>query len=287
MSDITLIPDLTKPATTLIEKIADATGVLYEPRRIRKRAKAEAEAKITLAKADLEITDLQRRAMTRFIQEEAKKQQNIEDIIDKAIPLLEENSNPENIEADWIANFFDKCRIVSDEDMQTLWAKILAGEANMQSTFSKRTVNVFTYLEKSDAELFTEFLSFCIYFDENWRLITYDLDNVIFRNTNINVNNLIHLDSIGLVKFDEDEMNDVFYLTESYKSYETTFEYFGNLINAKPPSLNSRSFKNMIGKARLTKTGKEFIQLCNSEPKREVLVQILEHWRNEYSYEFS
>lgn len=38
---------LSEPGTKLIEKISDAIGVLYEPTRIRKKAKAEAEAKRT------------------------------------------------------------------------------------------------------------------------------------------------------------------------------------------------------------------------------------------------
>jgi Protein of unknown function (DUF2806) len=42
---------------------------------------------------------------------------------------------------DWITNFFDKCRIVSDEEMQQIWAKVLAVEANKPGTYSKRTVN--------------------------------------------------------------------------------------------------------------------------------------------------
>ncbi|MCA1626178.1 MAG: DUF2806 domain-containing protein [Acidobacteria bacterium] len=92
------IGDLAKPVTTLIEKIADATGVLYEPRRIRKRAKAEANAELIKAESQIEITALQRRALSRFVQEEGKKQENIEDITEEAIPLLNENSTPENIE---------------------------------------------------------------------------------------------------------------------------------------------------------------------------------------------
>ena len=37
--------DLTKPVTALVEKIASGVGVLYEPRRIVLKAKADAEAK--------------------------------------------------------------------------------------------------------------------------------------------------------------------------------------------------------------------------------------------------
>jgi hypothetical protein len=43
--------DLTKPATTLIEKISDAVGVLYQPRQIKRLAKAESEESLLLSAA--------------------------------------------------------------------------------------------------------------------------------------------------------------------------------------------------------------------------------------------
>lgn len=43
--------DLSKPATVLVEKVCNAVGILYEPRRIRQRAKAEADAARTTALA--------------------------------------------------------------------------------------------------------------------------------------------------------------------------------------------------------------------------------------------
>ena len=126
--------DLGKPIDTLINKISNATGVLYEPRRIRLRAKAESDAAIISAKAEaaveivkaeseIEITDLHQRAAQRWIQEEAKRQKNMEDIIDKAEPHLNEEAKPDAMGDDWLTNFFDKSRIVSDSDMQSLWAR--------------------------------------------------------------------------------------------------------------------------------------------------------------------
>ena len=44
--------DLAKPIDTLIHKISDATGVLYEPTRIRRKAEAESDAAIISAKAE-------------------------------------------------------------------------------------------------------------------------------------------------------------------------------------------------------------------------------------------
>jgi hypothetical protein len=119
---------LTKPVTVLIEKVADAIGVCYEPTRIVKKADAEAKASLIQAKANIDISDLQQRALQRFTYEQMNQQLNIESVMNKAIPLLEESAKPEDVERDWITNTFDKCKNVSDEDMQQWWAKILAGE---------------------------------------------------------------------------------------------------------------------------------------------------------------
>lgn len=98
--------------------------------------------------------------MLRFLEEEAKRQLNIEKITRAALPYLEEKSSPENVEDDWITSFFDKCRIVSDEKMQALWSRVLAGEANNPSAFSKHTVNLLADLDKNDAEAFVRLCCF-------------------------------------------------------------------------------------------------------------------------------
>lgn len=63
----------------------------------------------------------------------------MEQISTQALPLLEEKSNPDAIEDDWVTNFFDKCRLISDKEMQSLWSKVLAGEANAPEKYSTRT----------------------------------------------------------------------------------------------------------------------------------------------------
>jgi hypothetical protein len=156
--------DLGRPATALIEKISDAVGGIFKPYQIIRLAKAEAEANRIQTESQIAVTDLQRRAMHRFLEEEAKKQSNMEAIIKNALPLLEDKSAPQNVADDWITNFFDKSRIVSDKDMQQLWSRLLAGEANAPGAFSKRTVNLLADLDKSDAELFIRLCGF------NWMI---------------------------------------------------------------------------------------------------------------------
>lgn len=132
---------LSKPADTLIKKVSSAIGGIFEPWQIKRVAKAEAEASLIKDRAEIEITDLHRRAMHRFVEEEAKRQENMETITEKAIPKLKEGSDPSKMEDDWVTNFFDKSRIVSGSEMQDLWVSILVGEANSPGTYSKRTVN--------------------------------------------------------------------------------------------------------------------------------------------------
>ena len=100
--------DISKPADSLIKKVSKAVGGIFEPYQIKRIAKAEAEAAVIKAQAAIQITELHRRAMHRFIEEEANKQKNIEDITNQAIPLLEEKTDAGKLNDDWVTNFFDK-----------------------------------------------------------------------------------------------------------------------------------------------------------------------------------
>ena len=75
MSDNSLIDigGLAKPIDTLIVKISDAVGTVYEPHRIKKVAEAEVEAAKIKAQSEAEITDLQRRAERRRLEEDTKQ----------------------------------------------------------------------------------------------------------------------------------------------------------------------------------------------------------------------
>ena len=156
------IGDLAKPATTLIEKIADAGYILYEPRHIKKVAKAKAEAAVIEAEAQIKITDLHQRAVRRWIEEESQHQKNMEDITTKAAHQLSEDADPHAIDNDWIAKFFDLCRLVSDAKMQDLWSSILAGEANYAGSYSPKTLTTLASMNQKVATLFNTFCSLCI-----------------------------------------------------------------------------------------------------------------------------
>ena len=202
MPDYSLIntEGLTKPATLLIEKISSAVGTLWEPKQIRRVAQAKADAALTLAKGDIEIDEVQRRAAQRFVDEETRKQLNMESIVKRAIPDLDTNAPAEDVEGDWITNFFDKCRSVSDNEMQLLWSRILSGEANAPGSFSRKTVNLVADLDKASAKLFHTLCSFGWQFGNNFSPLIFDFSDQIYNKNRVTLFSFGELDAIGLIR---------------------------------------------------------------------------------------
>jgi Protein of unknown function (DUF2806) len=262
--------DLTKPATVLIEKISDALGGVFKPRQIVRVAKADAAADVIRAEAQIQITDLQRRATYRWFEEEGKRQANIEEITKKALPLLEEKSSPQNVESDWITNFFDKCRIISDEDMQQLWSRILAGEANQPGTFSKRTVNVLGDLDKADAELFTRLCGFC-WVVGNLVPLVFDVQQDIYNRNGVNFGALSHLESLGLVQFN---MLSGFRRLKLPK--KVVIAYYGRTLELTLPKDAENEL--VLGTVLLTQAGHQLAPICGSSPVEGFFDFVYDRW---------
>lgn len=262
--------DLTKPATVLIEKISDAIGGLYRPFQIRRVAKAEAEAAIIQTEAEIECEELHRRALARFVSEEAKKQDNIESITRKAIPLLSDSSSPERMEDDWITNFFDRCRIISDEEMQILWSKVLAGEANCPGSFSKRTVNSLGSLDKRDAELFSSLCRF------SWEIggvvpLVLDLEGWIYTSKGISFTTLSHLDDIGLVS-----LVSVTSFIRKHVPRVIVVHYYGSSLEIRLEKADDNELG--IGHAIFTEIGEQLARICDAKPVDGFFDYVIEQW---------
>ena len=96
---------------------------------------------------------------------ETQHQKNMENTITKALPQLNEDTDPNAIDDDWIKKFFDKSRLVTDDKMQDLWASILAGEANRAGSYSPKALTALADMDQKIAILFQKFCSMCIVFD--------------------------------------------------------------------------------------------------------------------------
>jgi hypothetical protein len=263
---------LSKPADTLIKKVYNALGGAFAPYQIKRVAKAEAEAAIIKAESEIAITDLQRRAMHRFFDEEAKRQHNIETITEKAIPRLVDNSSPEAVEDDWITNFFDKSRIVSDSKMQDLWSRVLAGEANSPGSYSKKTINLMGDLDKSDAELFMKLCSYG-WIIGNFTPLIFDTQAKIYNDNGINFDSVSHLESLGLVQFESLSGYNRQKLPKNF-----TVLYCGKPLRLTMPNDTDNALT--IGKVLLTRAGRELANICESPGIPEFQEYVESQWKD-------
>lgn len=268
------LSNISKPADTLIKKISGAIGGLAKPWQIRRIAEAEADAEIFAAKADIQKKDLYKRAEHRRLVEEAGHQKNMENVTAKALTQLKEDADPNAVEDDWIANFFDKSRIISDNDMQTLWARVLAGEANAPGTYSKRTVNFLSDMDKRDAELFSTLCGFVWLVEDHLWPLVLKVEAKIYSDQGITFNSLEHLDSIGLIRFaDVGE-----YIEENLpRIFEA--HYCGTSFVLKIPDYTNSL---RIGYAQFTRIGKELVPISGSCPVDGFRDYVKEMWA-EYS----
>ncbi len=270
-NSIVNLGEISKPADTLIKKISKAVGGFFAPYQVRRLAKAEAEAAIIKAQAEIEITDLHRRAAHRFIEEEAQRQRNMEDITAKALPHLKPDANPDDVDDDWIANFFNRSRIVSETQMQDLWARVLAREANTPGACSRRTVNVLSDLDKGDAALFTALCGF------GWVLgnvvpLVFQEDEEIYRQNGVTFDSLSHLESIGLVQF-----NSFVGFRRLRLPKTVTVLYYGRPLLLEMPKQSDNELG--VGKALLTRAGQELAPICGSRPVEGFWEYVQEKWK--------
>lgn len=256
---------ISKVGELLVNKVSDCIGGVLAPFQLVRMTEAECEADLMRAKNAIKITGLNERAALRFLGEQAKQQKTIEDIVARAVPLLKDSFDPSKLNEHWTRNFVEKARM-SDEEMQTLWSRVLAGEANAPGAFSKRAINVLNDLEASDARLFS------VLFDFSWDSIgpvVLRPDDKIYSNRGISWDSLRHLGSLGLI---------------SFEAVQVGFQQQGIAITAyfgKPLWLGNRTgqwWTIQTGHVIFTKVGEELLRVCHRSPVEGFWEYVCDKW---------
>ena len=249
---------LAEPANTLMIKVSDLIGGLFAPRQIRRVAKAKADAALTEAQSEIEITDLHKRAARRWIEEEARRQQNMETIASKALPLVEETADPAAVDDDWVIHFFDHCRSVNCRQMQDLWSRALAGEANSPGSFSKRTVTALAGLDATEAKWFTALCSYVFVVSGRMVPLVFDSEDGIYNSRDVTFSTLSDLASIGLIR-----IGGVTGFKVKGLPREHTLYYYGRGLPLRMPKDSGNDLR--VGTVLLTRIGKELAPICGSK----------------------
>lgn len=223
--EISDLAGLSKPATALVNRLADGFGFVYKPIGTILQTKADAKAELIKAQTAIDVATLEGRAAIRVAHEQIRGQRNLESIIAKVVrDELDKNAAPEKIDDDWLGQFVNQAKHVSKEDMQSLWVKILAGEINAPGSFSKKTIDVASSLGHSDIMVFGQLCLFAVKRFYRAMCTEYSTDNSIvfsgvrsmdiennplvfnetqqlYQRKGVNFSSLQNMDSLGLLTY--------------------------------------------------------------------------------------
>lgn len=194
-----------KPLEKLIDVVSKGIGTIYQPRKIRKEADAQAYAIKVLENAKAVATsetklieaETAERIGKRIIAQEIKRQNNIDDIVEAAAEELNgKQVSDEFVEEDWATRFFGIVQDVSQEEMKLLWAKILAKEIEKPSSYSLRTLETLKSLSAKEAELFQKAAPYILHHNDYF--IYYDTD--VLAKYGIHYVDLAQLTECGLLQ---------------------------------------------------------------------------------------
>ena len=202
---------------------------------------AKADVKASLIRADAieplaealgiskeEAVGLTLRSEQRECYRKIRQQQNVESIVQGAVEILPPTADERPVDEDWTIEFFEQCKNVSKQKMQSLWSKILSGEVAKPGTYSRRALSFIRTLSQHEAEIFTKFCSLL------WHFPTIGFMHFLIErefNTEkygISYADMINLEATSLIKLDKDtnftfdepdEVSLIYYSDERYFLY--------------------------------------------------------------------
>lgn len=126
---------------------------------------------------------------------------------------LDESSRISHVEfsPEWFTRFFDSASMVSDKDMQTIWAKILSDEAADKGKYSFRFIESMKLLSQSEAKTFAK-LSKLVLTEPDGNLYVYapsDSQLEIYESYGITDFDFLLMEECGLINMGVTQNHDI------------------------------------------------------------------------------
>lgn len=181
---------------------------------------------------------------------------------------LKNDARPENIEDDWLHLFMDKARLISNSEVQKLWGKILAGEANKPGSISRQLLNILSYMDKENAENFTNISRFVVepiyksgeVGDDRLLLITRKYSDGYYHQHGVSLEGLRSLQSYGLIDVMQNRHFVVHY------SYHSEKPIIGICYDKDSMDFLNEKHEIPQGEVIFTKVGQELFNVLSIEP---------------------
>lgn len=153
-----------------------------------------------------------------------KEYSNQSKIIENASQYIVEDSYPENMDDDWVSLFMDKARLVSSEDFQLIWGKIMAIESNEPNSIPKGVLHILSQMDQDDAKTFTILCAMTVESDIECAPIINKLKQEDYKRYGINFDKLLNLSALGLIEFNFDSFGTSYAIEAAKVPY--TIRYF-------------------------------------------------------------
>lgn len=286
MSDaVELVKVLVSPTEKLIDAISRGVGKLYEPHHIKKMADAKAYeiSQIGTALTDyseiptiydsgnilMDTSDTESfmaRVNARVSYQESLKQRNLDAVISMANSMLAASDPVPNdpVDQDWTLRFINTVEYVSSEQLQTIWASVLACKMRNSSAVSLRALDLLKNMSKEEVALFQKVLPYVFVRGNECFLFGY---TQILASMGITNHDILLLDECGILLSGD---NGIKFTQANGFGYENCFHNNDQIIqfhmNADNPQITFRQFP-------LTRVGCELYRILRTESNRNFLKQ--------------
>jgi uncharacterized repeat protein (TIGR03899 family) len=157
-------------------------------------------------KSNISTQNLEDRTHNRTNYQQNKKQLNLESVTAFAAEELknEQPISDEPVSKDWTTRFFNIAEDISNEEMQALWGRILAGEIKKPKSFSLRTLELLKNLSKEEAECFMKFCEAKVSTNNTYFIYNQDNGKLLKDEFGITFNDRLLMAELGLISSEND-----------------------------------------------------------------------------------
>lgn len=240
----------------LLDKIEKGTGWIFSTETAKKQGYKNIIDEIS-KRAD--INPIDRAIIISQFNKIKKEHKNRAQIIEKAVKLLEKGDNPEKIKDDWLIEFFELCKNVSNQELQYVWAKILVNECKEKKTNSFKLLRTISELSRDEIDVIMKVVKECNYGIRSFETIgILCLNNKYLQNINIKYEKIIELEDIGIMKRETISLQDEIV----FKLNDNKIIKFVKKEEKKGKKLKLVNFAEFF---RFTSIGMEILDLINIE----------------------
>ena len=233
-----------------------------------------------------------KRALKRLQLQKIQRQINIEAIMAGALSLCPDVISKGRPDPDWLEHFIALAEDITNQAMQTLWAKILVGETLSPGTFSIKSLQALKQMTQKEANALQKCAPLCgfVEYEGSYLIMLgyykkpsfFDLlrkgnkESINLAQSGLSFPNILTLMDIGLMYRKEIESPSL----KQGQSFSLSFQ------NQKL-TLTAKSNELVLGYYKLTQTGEELKRLITA-PVNKQYKQLLEQaMQEEFTCEWS